>query len=236
LSFGVPKDIGRFFADLIIGYRRDYREYSTQAHRAAGQLIEVRRQALEAHTRSIMQSMSLNLNAAENSYYRLQRGVPALTKSLLRNRSIQLGNLSKPAAVLGHRVLEGQANAFSYLCRRIDQYTARALSQISEKLRLYGARTCAQLGSRWEKATSSLLAFDHCHSKAKFIVEMAQSRLVGLETLIQDARPEVQLKRGFVMVRKFGADGFITRASELKTNDQVVLSFVDAERKARIDS
>jgi exodeoxyribonuclease VII large subunit len=64
-------------------------------------------------------------------------------------------------------------------------------------------------------------------------LEIKEKSLVALSAHVADASPEVQLKRGYSIVRS-ASGGFIKSVSDVKVKDQLGVEFIDGEAKVEI--
>ena len=63
------------------------------------------------------------------------------------------------------------------------------------------------------------------------MLDYRNERLDSLGQLVKASSPEVQLQRGFALVKKGNSDTYVTRAQELATNEEIEVVFCDDVKK-----
>ena len=74
--------------------------------------------------------------------------------------------------------------------------------------------------------------FKNLSPRAIHYLESKERSLASLSAHVSDASPEVQMKRGYSIVK--GPGGFIKSTSQLKVNDKLGVEFIDGEAKVQI--
>jgi exodeoxyribonuclease VII large subunit len=166
-ALGVPKDIGRFFADIILGFRE-------RIKLSAATVLRLGSAKLEQWAQAVSRSP-----------------IGALAGQALMHREVVLRSTLR-------RVSDGQ--------RRVLETILMRFSSVREQI-LRGMLHAA---------------------------ERAAIRLDGLEELIRAASPETQLKRGFAFLREARSGKFLPDGRDLKHGTDVLITFRDGERKAKI--
>ena len=190
-AFGVPKDIGRFFADLVLERRRQLAEFSRRIADSGMSMIERLTERLQRTGVSLVTSSQHTAELRAGACARLINEFPIRGRFLVTQASDR-------TAVLGARVRNGVEQTLALIEQRLQ--AAAALPAVAEQS-----------------------------------LERKEKELHFVERLVQGASPEVQLSRGFALVKRVADGSVLTSAAQLTTGDSVEVQFADASRKARIE-
>ena len=136
-------------------------------------------------------------------------------------------------AVVNHRISVLNEALSRLVCSlplqavRAAQQTLTALSRfisgtaLAQQLCVYREREAA---ARWSTAA----AF------ASTLARSAEEKINSLERLVNGASPEVQLRRGFTLVRRPNSSGYLTRAEQTRSDEEVEIDFQDGTVGARL--
>ena len=169
-AFGVPKDIGHFFAEIIFSRRRELKE---------------------AVRRSLERVLSLSNN--------LQQRLSDFSGSLY-------------------------SVGVHFLRARVD-----TISRISAQLPALGFASVGRFSERAESLGKNL------NAELNHAIDRRERRLESMEQLIENVSPEMQLKRGFSIVRRANSDEIVVSGGQLSSGDKVELQFWDKLKQASID-
>ena len=111
-----------------------------------------------------------------------------------------------------------------------EQQVLRVMQRLSASAqRLQSAAQRVESGCRRRLAAYSSLGRD-----ALTVVSARETKLTGIAALVESARPEVQLERGFALVRGEN-DSYVLRQSALKSGESVTVEFFDGGRTVTVD-
>lgn len=114
---------------------------------------------------------------------------------------------------------------FNLCLRKRDWYPLAKLSSItSHNLNL--------ITEKIKKREYQLSNFSFVGREVKRILEQKEGNLKSLEELMRAVSPEVQLQRGFAIVKK--ADSFIKKSTDVSKGDVVSIQFYDQKKEAEI--
>lgn len=190
LSCGVPKEIGWFFANIIVDYKnrflqalRNISKYSTISHQSWQQRFVDTISPLFALGQKVMQAQDANLKAM------LQK-LPLQIQKLFTSKEVLLANLGNQSYFSAEKLI------------------------LKEKNRL---------------ARNSLIL-----RELDFLINQKENKLISFTEMVQAASPEVQLKRGFAIVKEKDSGVFIKKASQVTTGNLVNIEFCDNTKLAEI--
>jgi len=187
-SFGVPRDIGNFMADLVLELRDQLRRFSER----------------------IISGGDAALSRAEME---LKHAADALLQ-----RSV--------------RAVERASERISTLVGKLDAQGTRHFERTVERVTRIGGTLRLASERVLQRAEEKISSLGGIPRAAELLIERKTGELSRLSAHVSEASPEVQLKRGFSIVKAGGA--FVRSAAELKKNDEVSLEFIDGKRDAKI--
>jgi exodeoxyribonuclease VII large subunit len=212
LALGVPKEIGWYFANIVIERRRTMSEAVNRIQSEVGQQLTVISGRLSDCSRNLHGLAFHVLTRASETLSRLRAALPAQGIGCLSSALQRLTAFTSPVAALAQQSGVYQASRFLHLV---------------ETLFLNGAR----LVEREEKRTE---VFEQiCRAAAQF-ADIQEKNIETHETLINSAGPETQLKRGFSLIRRAEDQTFVTAGKQIKRDDLVDIEFHDVSHRARI--
>jgi exodeoxyribonuclease VII large subunit len=192
LSLGVPKDIGHYFAEIVIAKRIALAQFAGEIRYGYSNIISVSQQVV------VERAMSIN----------------ALGRSILRNQGEIIRRLS--VAIPRQSQILRKKSFQNFL------KTALPISALAQQSWVMQQKEMARLSNIFSRWTSRLL-------------EEKERAVSSLEKLFIGISPEVQLKRGFVLVRKLGSERPTAKGGDLRDGESVVLQFHDMDRGAIIN-
>ena len=126
-ALGVPKDVGRFFADAVVGYRDNISHWSALIKNAGVSIYRYNSQTLSLVARGIKDAVFSRCHNTEERLLSSGSQLPILARRLIEQRVSELGLLAKPLLALGKEVPARSFSAFSSLAFQIEE-------RIKEKL------------------------------------------------------------------------------------------------------
>lgn len=234
ISLGVPAKVGQLFADIVIDLRRRMADAARKIQNAARERSGRATDRTSFLLRSICGGPSQRLAAAERDIARLGANVPCMADAVLKRadermqsstRTIRSGAQTEydraSVAIRTRLSAIGSGGRALVEGRRalLPQLRARLLGTIGERI----GRARDRLRNETERTSATIDKH----------LRVAETRLEGLERLMEEARPERQLARGFTLVRD--ADGaYVRDGRALDVGVDIEIQFSDAPRFARI--
>lgn len=211
ISLGVPKDVGRYFSDIIVNYRDRVSNNIQAIYNLCFSNVEGKKENLNLLSRSIPSQAQLFLGKkseiflnVQNNFYRNAMHILQLSKNELANFLVQIPILSR-----------GVLKDFSLGIER-------------EQERVYLRFNSLIQGTREKVEKASFLIDERL--KAKY--EVAKTKINSLEVLFANISPEAQLKRGFAIVT--AGKSYIKNAKDAQKANKISIKFVDDVVKAEI--
>lgn len=187
---GVPKEIGWFFANIIVDYKNRF-----------------------------LQAVNNTSNYSTLSHQRLyQRFI----------------DLISPLFFLGKKVMQMQAGNLKAMSEKLPLQIQKLFNNREAALANWGNQSCFSAEKIILKEKNKLERSSLLLREVEFLVDRQQNKLTSFEEQIQAASPDVQLKRGFAIVKTKDKERFIKKASELNTGDLVNIEFSDTKKLAEI--
>ncbi len=189
-SCGVPKEIGWFFANIVIDYRNRF-----------------------------MQAINNTSNYSSLSQQRFQQ---------------RFIDLISPLFFLGKKVMQMQAANLKAMLEKLPLQIQTLFNKREVALVNWGNQSCFSSEKIILKEKNKLERSSLLLREVEFLIDRKQNKLNSFEEQIQAASPEVQLKRGFAIVKIKDQERFIKKASELNSGDLVNIEFSDTKKLAEI--
>ncbi len=207
LAFGVPRDIGRYFAEIIIRFRDDFGLFVERIFRQA----QDRTESLESHlsrlTSFLRGGMSQLVGLSEKELTRLQTVFPLMAEGLASQSAKRFAGLAPQVGALAQKAVTISHNMFHALVQRVHTGATFRIERVSERL----IQVCRDNQSRTEH-----------------LLEVREKGLEMLERVLVDSGPEVQLKRGFSVVRSQSGK-IITSSQGVEHGIELELEFKDGK-------
>lgn len=235
-SLGVPKDLGRFFAELVKKRRESVytfvRVILEQSLRSEERARESLR-SLAASSAGLCRQMLLRYLDALDSF---RRHLPQVCGYELEKSRERVAALQRPLELLSRRTFFRCAGAVADIMRGIEVRLRERLQGQRHKALLASERMMHHGQRLIEREKQRLLLRQSLVRESARVVTDAKYRLESLERFLDSASPRAQLERGFALVRRAGRGDYVKTAAELSDSDAVEIEFVDAKRTARICS
>lgn len=209
LALGVPKDVGRYFADIVRVHRENFSDYRQTIVVSGLELLSKSSERFEDRVSGLYHLASQSVTLHRRLLFQLLSHLPATSRAQWQNQLTVLGNTSELLRRLGQRQVS---------------VVSQSLLQISSALRLSGQ----QLRKRcWVdlRYNARALRTNFVQAYSKGVLQ-----LEGLERVVQDARPEVQLERGYALIRSQG--DIRTKAKQLRDGEAISIQFSDGQVSA----
>jgi exonuclease VII large subunit len=203
-AFGVPKDIGKFFAELVAQRRESIQ-------RSVADICSLSTRLVEIGTKDLDTVQNVLLREVRHSVLHAQR---RLSSSAGTIRADVMSSLrSSEAYLAGH--LKAIAGLWPPILLRHKSVLFRDLSGVS-------ALAKRALSSSHDRLSGLLQQF---LSGAEIYLRHVSSRVDSLERIAEEASPKVQLRRGYVLISQEGK--IVTRKDGFKSAEEGQVEFYD---------
>jgi len=210
-ALGVPKDIGRFFADIVLEFRSKFQTFAELIVSLGTYKWENSSEKVRNTSRTIAQFLHQSLMHLDLEIEKNERHLPLMARTLIETRARQFADLASPLSFFGLRVLEVVLSRFRALRREIHDRASYLLS----------------------RKQAEFIGLGHLAREILMLLENKATRISAYEELLLAASPEVQLKRGFALVRSIDKR-LLTSGAALTPEQRVIIEFSDCERDAKI--
>ena len=210
-GLGVPKDVGRFFADIVIERRRSFGSFCERFSGLSGALAD----------------------QTAHRFRLLVQTVRAGAQSALDRPAQFIAGILQQLPVLIARNIAERSQRMSMICGAISPLVERSCDHGAVAVKGAADRLARQVRQQHDRAAYSVrLELDRL-AAGKRMAEIAAERVAGFERLFEQVSPERQLKRGFAMVRRTGGE-FVLHSGGVAAGDEVEIEFHDGSRSAKI--
>lgn len=221
-TYEVAREIARCRLPVLaaIGHQEDQSSAQDVSYRSFGVprdlgiflssiVVDVRRN-IESQIGSIGSGLSARLELVDTNLKALSAGIVQSGDRLIDRYLQRIFSLQESMAV--------QSGSFLSL---LEERSRRATRFIHS--------SCAQLLRLNQERISG---FKNLAPRARQYLETKERSLLSLSAHVSEAAPDVQLRRGYSIVRSSG--GFIKSTSQLQVNDRLAVEFIDGEARVQI--
>jgi exodeoxyribonuclease VII large subunit len=212
LSQGVPKDLGRFFADIVRERRRVLVDSAKTITNSSERLVERLQQRVNDVAQGMYSVVRQVVRSHSEAIARWELALPTLVKACMSETTRRFSSSVQPMAVMAAQSFRNRALRLTYLIEKMESLGVRILT----------------------KAGHSLSVSREISAASMRVLETKHFALDSLNRIITEAGPETQLKRGFAMVRRQANSELVLSAKALRPNDEITLEFIDASKNAKI--
>lgn len=214
LHFGVPKDIGRFFADKIIKFRDEFSKMGREIFVMSENLYNLASQRIESTVMHISQSMCNVLNVRQEVFERIVAGLSSMMSLFVNQRAQRLIDIARPISAMAVNVQSNAISRMRFEFRRLYQCVIAGIDS-----------SCVSLNNIEIVMSQSAMR----------LCERAEDKVLHFEQIVNSASPEHQLKRGFALVKQCGSANYITSGASLHPLDMIDIEFFDATRTVKVE-
>jgi|GEM_PF-5551354 len=226
-SFGVPKDIGRFFADIVIELRDRFALCSERLIGSAHTLRSWWAERLLSSGAHLGFGAERLITLRQNQLSYDAALLPLYSESRLEDRHRQLASNSR---LLAGRAREKAAIAQSQVDRTCDRLLVgsdylRRDASYRFKSESRGVLRCLQ--DIVVTSSRALQSHKRLTSDIAAVTAKMGDSVGAVETLLLQSAPEVQLRRGFSIVRGGKDRGVLTSSKMISKGDSLEIQFSD---------
>lgn len=211
-ALGVPKDIGRYFADIAMGIRERLLDYvgTTSAYveevvvgadREVGHLAEL-----------ISSRLEITLEHRFEQLNRMRVTLPVYCRNFLNQCEQRLNDVGRPLPSMASTLMLRAVSSLTGLIKEMRYHGVTLVKDKEQKLRL-------------AKEITNL---------AQHQTEKLALRINNFEQLIEALKPENQLKLGFTLIKDKSGEHYLTSGKRLSPEDEIQIEFYDTIRDAII--
>jgi len=211
-ALGVPKDLGRYFADRIESLRESFLGYFSDIVSLTGESVEEREEELASLAREISVSGSELIGIRGEECRSFETYLPSMAAARLSHVEVALAGALSPVLPLCRGIHQSASSEFSLAARVLRETVASRRVLLTERLRSLSGMLRDQI--------------EGCLCQTNL-------KVTSFEQVFRELGPESQLKRGFVMVRK--EKDLVSSGASLVKDDRLSLIFHDQTRKVTVE-
>lgn len=207
LHFGVPKDIGRFFSDLIIKRRDDLRASAQLIHNMIFEITRTKQSGLSKQAYEILKYSHARV---EYSSTRVKNVVSIIDK-------VSIATIDTCARTL----------------REVSQLTMSLVGKTflakQSELLTVSSRIRSELNKKYNLLQIHISQYTKITQAAMHAYGMIEQKLEFLSSFLISHAPEIQLKRGYAFFRKFDSDTVVSTKEAIASEEKIVAVLHDGE-------
>ena len=214
---GVPKEIGYFFANIVLDIKRQYGE----------------------NVKLVGNRVSAMLNMYSLKIKSIKETFPMYIKMLVNKRSALFTQLAGSFPVYTQAFIRREENQIITVFNNLLQFADRMLvSKVGMLRQQIGKRLLVLLAVKQRLVFNKLSGMTNIQQGIRRVVELKEQSLEHLGIIVDGLDPKKQLKRGFSLVRRAGkGDGavagkYVTAAAELTAGAEIEIEFYEGKKEA----
>lgn len=210
-ALGVPKDVGRFFADIVLNYRRGFHDAVNSILRDGSHLAAQSEERFATTRAAIVYAVGASISRFEEQCDRFVRSIPALGASIFAGQRAVLQKQLQPLRGLAASVFQTHVHQLGAVLTSIDHRGALLVERAAKRCETFVERIMNSIARQ---------------------LEVSEHRLAAIEARVSEASPETQLRRGFALVQR--GEVFVREAALLQQGDQVQITFFDGKKTMEV--
>lgn len=234
IAFGVPKDIGAFFASIVFERRRSVTklvqaiannamhilvlreqrlsDVSASSSALGAQFVRAQEHLLNRFALNLPSAAALRMAAVEEQLTRSMSGIPSLTERMYVQKRRDLRSLSA--------LLRGG----------VERKQLRAETQLHSR----ASGILGYMGSIFDEARTSLSIWRDIAQGVRHLLSLKEKDLSTKEQLLAAVSPDVQLKRGFSIIRTRSKGSVVRSRGDLEVGEEIDIEFSEGRASAKV--
>ena len=214
LAFGVPKDLGRFLADLVADLREGFFEHTEAVAQLSDDLFSSKQEELGSLSVDLVEQGNGLVFERREQCLTLEKYLPSLGKVVLDKARLSLDLLLTPISTVARGQTVAASQVFVGRVAALRDLLIQKRQLLQHKFASHGRSVISAMEGQ---------------------VRENQIQLSAYQRLFSELGPETQLKRGFAMVRRLEEGPYLVSAESLAKDDRVELVFHDNVKKVRVE-
>ncbi|MCB0360392.1 MAG: hypothetical protein KDD44_12175, partial [Bdellovibrionales bacterium] len=212
VALGVPKDVGRYFSDLVDDRRRRFREAVGQTQTCASRVVERSHERVSLQASRLVAHFQRFVVRQAERLENFRSGLPRLAQTVLQRRHQQFAALAKPLPSFCRG-----------LCREAQSRLRWSATRLTER-------------ARWRLAAhrQQLDRFPQLLARSREQINQLRRTVEHREQLVRAVSPSETLKLGYTLIRRKDTGAVVVRAKPLERGAEIEIEFHDATRQATI--
>lgn len=140
LALGVPKDIGRYFAEIVINFRKNLAGNAKLIQTILSSLASSYEDRVSIYLNNLLSGVSQVLQRREAECRALALQLPLLKRTFIERSSERLAHLAKPIYIFTEKLAQYKIQEFHFLADKIGQQLSRTISDKEQAIELLNQR------------------------------------------------------------------------------------------------
>ncbi len=209
-AFGVPKAVGHFFAEKVYDLRRRFRDSTNIIQKLVSPAVSNylgSLQALITHISSLLQG---DMNRRKNQISHVTQFIQAVGSNQVQKKQI--------------RFVQAVSEVRSAAAMTYEKGVKKA-HLLGERLYFSGERVVSLSERNLARSGEGVRSLPR-------IVNEYELRLDHFSNILREVSPEVQLRRGFALIKRKDSEEYVTSGQNLHFGEVVRIEFYDTKRVA----
>jgi exodeoxyribonuclease VII large subunit len=234
IAFGVPKDIGMFFASLVFERRRLATKLTQSIIRSVTHLLTLREQRLGDVSVSSYALGSQFVRAQDELLSRFALSIPSACVARVAAIEEKFGRSLATIPNFSERLYDQRRRELQSLAQYVRAGVERLQLLSGAEFRAMSLRLAGQMGSLFEESKSRLSIWREIAQSVRHLISLKERDLSTKEQVISAASPAVQLRRGFSIVRASESGRVLSKRGDIELGAEIEIEFSEGLASAKV--
>lgn len=231
---GVPKDVGRYFADIVRDLRDRFAENATSIHRVTEKILDQRQESVTMFGRLVTSGSAASVRLAAERLGRVYGSLPVLAARAIGRASERCAEKAAPIAARSEGLAAKKGVELIGLADRIASVALKVTDGAMHRVETVANRSLAYAERIEHREREKLKRLATVPREVEHLIRSKEAGLKSYEQLIEGASPTTQLARGFAIVKSAGDGRIIADGAPLPEGERLQIEFRDGVRGAVI--
>ncbi len=233
---GVPKDIGRYFADIVRDLRTRFAENVTTIHRATETVLDQRQESVTMFGRLVASGSTAIVRLAAERLNRVYGSLPVLASRLVARAGERCAEKAAPIAARSEGLTAKRGVELVGLAQRITGAALSATDAAMHRVETIARRGLTVAERIEERERQKVRRLSTVPREIEHLLRSKEAGLKGYEQLLEGVSPQTQLQRGFAIVKSESDGHYVIDGAGLPEGERVQIEFRDGVRGAVLNS
>ena len=231
---GVPKDVGRFFADIVRDLRMRFAESVTSIKRETESILDQRQESVTMFARLVMAGSTAIVRLAEERVSRVYRSLPVLATRAVARAGERCAEKAAPIAARSEGLAAERGIQLMRLSEKVVSVALKAADGARHRVETVARRSLSLAERIEDRERAKLRRLGTVPREMEHLIRSREAGLKGYEQLLEGVSPTTQLARGFAIVKAESDGRYITDGAALPDGARLQIEFRDGVRSAEI--
>lgn len=231
---GVPKDVGRFFADLVRDLRERFTEHAASIHRATEKILDQRQESVTMFGRLVSSGSAAVVRLAAERLGRVYGTLPVLASRAVGRAAERCAEKAAPIAARSEGLAAKRGVELVGLADRIAGVALKATDGAMHRVETVANRSLALAERIEHRERERLKRLGSVPREIEHLLRSKDAGLKSYEQLLEGVSPKTQLARGFVIVKAARDGSYVVDGAPLPEGERLQIEFRDGVRGAVI--